>query len=53
VGNGLDFRMGRSIKYPMVAHNRLLLSLARGFGHYIERFGNPHLCDGGPLTGLT
>ncbi len=24
VGNGLDFRMGRSIKYPKVAHNRLL-----------------------------
>jgi Protein of unknown function (DUF1552) len=53
VGNGLDFRMGRSIKYPMVAHNRLLLSLAHGFGHDIGRFGNPHLCDEGPLAGLT
>jgi hypothetical protein len=53
VGNGLDFRMGRSIKYPMVAHNRLLLSLAHGFGHQIDRFGNPNLCGDGPLTGLT
>ncbi|HEV7221641.1 MAG TPA: DUF1552 domain-containing protein, partial [Pirellulales bacterium] len=41
VGNGLDFRMGRSLKYPKAHHNRLLLSLAHGFGHRIERFGNP------------
>jgi hypothetical protein len=53
VGNGLDYRMGRSIKYPMVAHNRLLLSLAHGFGHNVERFGNPNLCGDGPLTDLT
>jgi len=53
VGNGLDYRMGRSIKYPMVAHNRLLLALAHGFGHHIERFGNPNFCGDGPLTGLT
>lgn len=53
VGNGLDYRMGRSIKYPKVAHNRLLLSLAHGFGHNIERFGNPNLCADGPLSGLT
>jgi len=25
VGNGLDFRMGRAIKYPKLPHNRLLL----------------------------
>src|SRR5262249_50313330 len=24
VGNGLDFKMGRSLKYPKVPHNRLL-----------------------------
>ena len=53
VGNGLDYRMGRSIKYPMVAHNRLLLSLAHGFEHNIEHFGNPNLCCDGPLTDLT
>ena len=26
VGNGLDFKMGRSLKYKKVAHNRLLLA---------------------------
>jgi hypothetical protein len=49
VGNGLGFRMGRSVKYRKVAHNRLLLSLAHGFGHRIERFGNPDFCGDGPL----
>jgi hypothetical protein len=53
VGNGLDFRMGRSLKYKNVAHNRLLLALAHGMGHPIERFGNPNLCGAGVLTGLT
>jgi Protein of unknown function (DUF1552) len=52
-GNGLDFKMGRSIKYKNVPHNRLLLALANGMGHHIERFGNPNLCSGGALTGLT
>jgi hypothetical protein len=53
VGNGLDFRMGRSIKYKNVPHNRLLLALANGMGHHIEKFGNPSLCAGGVLSGLT
>jgi hypothetical protein len=53
VGNGLDFRMGRSIKYPRVPHNRLLLSLAHGMGHRIERFGNPNFCGEGVLPKLT
>jgi len=53
VGNGLDFRMGRSLKYPKLPHNRLLLALAHGFGHRIERFGNPDYCGGGPLPNLT
>jgi hypothetical protein len=52
VGNGLGFKMGRSLKYPRVPHNRLLLSLAHGFGHRIERFGNPALCGQGPLSNL-
>jgi len=52
VGNGLDFKMGRSLKYPKVSHNRLLLSLAHGMGHHIDRFGNPDFCGDGPLTGL-
>jgi hypothetical protein len=53
VGNGLDFRMGRSIKYPKVAHNRLLMSLAHGMGHRIKTFGNPDFCGDGSLQKLT
>ncbi len=53
VGNGLGFRMGRSLKYPAVPHNRLLLSLAHGFGHRLEKFGNPDFCGAGPLNDLT
>jgi hypothetical protein len=53
VGDGLGFRMGRSVRYPRLPHNRLLLSLAHSFGHRIDRFGNPALCDGGPLPYLT
>lgn len=53
VGGGLDFRMGRSVKYRRVNHNRLLLSLAHGFGHHIPQFGNPDYCGDGPLTDLT
>lgn len=53
VGNGLDFRMGQSLKYPKVPHNRLLMALAHGFGHHIESFGNADFCADGVLTGLT
>jgi hypothetical protein len=53
VGNGLDFKMGRSIKFPKVAHNRLLLSLAHGMRHCIKTFGNPDFCGEGPLPKLT
>ena len=52
VGGGLDFKMGRALKFGKVPHNRLLLSLAHGFGHTIDRFGNPDFCGDGPLTGL-
>lgn len=45
--------MGRSLRYPRVAHNRLLLSLAHGFGHHIETFGAPDYCGDGPLNDLT
>lgn len=50
VGGGLDFKMGQSRKFNRVAHNRLLLSLAHGFGHRIDKFGNPTYCAGGPLS---
>ena len=53
VGGGLDFQMGRSLKYPRVPHNRLLLALAHGFGHRIKTFGNPDFCGAGPLPNLT
>jgi len=50
LGGGLGFKMGRSLKLKKEAHNRLLLSLAHGFGHRVERFGNPELSAGGPLN---
>ena len=53
VGGGLGFRMGRSLKFKGVPHNRLLLALAHGMGHPIEKFGNPDFCGDGPLTGLS
>jgi hypothetical protein len=53
VGDGLDFRMGRSLKYRKLPHNRLLLSLAHGMGHRIDRFGNPDFCGDGVLPDLT
>ncbi len=53
VGGGADFRMGRSLRYPQVPHNRLLLSLAHAMGHHLERFGKPELCDEGPLSDLS
>jgi len=49
VGGGLGFKMGRSLKFKQMPHNRLLLSLAHGFGHHLERFGNPELSAAGPL----
>ncbi|MHB8866960.1 MAG: DUF1552 domain-containing protein [Pirellulaceae bacterium] len=52
VGRGLGFRMGRSLKYDHVTHNRLLMSLAHAFGHHIDSFGKPELCEGGGLPDL-
>ena len=50
VGGGLGFKTGQALKFPRVAHNRLLLSLAHGFGHHIKTFGNPDFCGDGPLN---
>jgi hypothetical protein len=51
VGGGLDFKMGRSVKYAKKeSHNRLLLSFAHAFGHRLTKFGNPDFCAGGPLS---
>jgi hypothetical protein len=49
VGNGLDFKMGRSLKFKRQPHNRLLLALAHGFGHRIGQIGNPAFCADGAL----
>lgn len=53
VGGGLGFKMGRSMKYDRAPHNRLLMSLAHGFGHRIESFGNRDFCGAGPLQRLS
>lgn len=50
VGGGLDFKMGRALDLGKVPHNRLLLSLAHGFGHHIKTFGNRDFCGAGPLS---
>jgi hypothetical protein len=52
VGGGLGFKGGRALKYNRVAHNRLLMALAHGFGHHVKTFGNPAQCGDGVLTGL-
>lgn len=49
IGGGLGFKTGRALKYNKTPHNRLLLSIAHGFGHKIKTFGNPSLCEEGPL----
>ena len=53
IGGGLDFKMGRSLNLKNVAHNRLLVSLAHGFGQRNKTFGNPRLAAGGPLSELS
>ncbi|MCE9560600.1 MAG: DUF1552 domain-containing protein [Planctomycetes bacterium] len=52
LGGGLDFKMGRSLKYKQMPHNRLLMALSHGFGNPIKEFGNPNFCKDGVLTGL-
>jgi hypothetical protein len=50
LGGGLDFKMGQSLKFDQVPHNRLLMAFAHGFGDHIETFGNSNFCGAGPLT---
>ena len=50
IGGGLGFKTGRALKYTKTAHNRLHLALAHAFGHRLDTFGNPALCQGGPLS---
>jgi hypothetical protein len=51
VGGGADFKMGRTLKFDKVAHNRLWLSVANSLGHTsLQTFGKTSLCEGGPLV---
>lgn len=50
VGGGCGFKSGRSLKLEKTAHNRLWMAIANAMGHGISTFGNPKLCEGGPLS---
>ena len=52
VGSAPGFRMGRSLKYPNVPHNRLHLALAHAFEHRLTTFGKPELSADGVLADL-
>jgi hypothetical protein len=49
-GGGFGFKMGRSLSCSNSPHNRFLLNLAHSVGHPLKTFGNPKLCEGGPLN---
>ena len=53
LGGGLGFGTGRALHMGDVPHNRLLLSMLRAYGIDDATFGQPDLCDGGVLSGLT
>ena len=50
VGGGTNFNMGRSLRFRNVPHNRMLMSIAHGFGHHVETFGKKEFCGDGPLN---
>ena len=50
VGGGFGFKMGRSLKFDKVAHNRLWMSVAQAMGHNLQTFGKKELCEGGALS---
>ena len=52
VGGGCGFRMGRTLKFDHLPHNRLWISLAHSMGHEIATFGNPRLSRGGVVEEL-
>ena len=49
IGGGLGFKTGRALKFNKTPHNRLLLAIAHGMGNRLKTFGNPSLCEEGPL----
>jgi Protein of unknown function (DUF1552) len=50
VGGGLGFKLGRALEFDNVAHNRLWLAVAQGFGHHLHRFGQREFSEGGALA---
>lgn len=50
VGGGLGFKTGRFLDLGGVPHNRLWLAIAHGMDHRLPTFGNPALCQDGPLA---
>ena len=52
VGSAPGFRMGRSLAYPNLPHNRLHLALAHAFDHRLTSFGKPELSSDGVLPDL-
>ena len=50
VGGGLGFKSGQAMKFDNVAHNRLWLSIAHGFGHHLATFGREEFSQGGALA---
>lgn len=45
-GAGGSIRTGQYLRYPGIAHNKLLLSIIQAFGIEAESFGAAHLNDG-------
>ncbi|MBL9115402.1 MAG: DUF1552 domain-containing protein [Verrucomicrobiaceae bacterium] len=50
VGGGCGFKMGRSLQFDKVAHNRLWMSISNAMGHQLKTFGKKELCEGGALV---
>lgn len=50
IGGGLGFQSGQAVKLDKTPHNRLWISIAHAFGHNLKTFGNPKLCEAGPLA---
>lgn len=49
LGGGGDFKMGRSLQFDKVPHNRLWMTIAKAMGHDLPSFGNTALSQGGAL----
>jgi hypothetical protein len=45
-----DLNTGRALKFKKEPHNRVRMSIAKGFSHPMKTFGNPGLCEGGQLS---